>query len=206
MIITKSMQDIIRVLLNKKEIKLRDLAREADVPLGVTVKNTKALEKIKYIEKKVNIKVTNPMRLLKAWAYSASVRELDKIEFSAAERPQFVIKKVSSILSKNKIKYAFTLFSATEILAPYVTPAETHLYILENTKEKVGDIFEKESILPAQRGNVICFLVDENYFYNMQNINNFNIISKPQLYVDLFTYGGRGEDAAENLLEMIKDV
>ena len=206
MIISESMERVIRVLLNKKSMKLRELAKEANVPLGVTVKNTNALEKSKYIEKKVNIYIINPTKLLKAWSYTTSLRELGKVEFSAAERPQFVIKKIASILSKNNIKYAFTLFSAIEILSPYVTPAETHLYILEKDQERIKKLFEKESILPAQKGNVICFLADENYFYNMQNIHDFNVVSTPQLYVDLFSYGGRGEDAAQHLLEVIKNV
>lgn len=206
MLITKSMQNIIRVLLNKDNIKLRTLAKESNTPLGVTVKNTKALEKTRYIEKKVNIKVTNQSKLLKAWSYTTSIRELDSIEFTAAERPQFIIKKISSIISKNNIKHAFTLFSATEILSPYVTPAETHLYILEKDKEKINKLFEKESILPAQKGNIICLIADENYFYNTQNINNYKIISTPQLYIDLFSYSGRGGDAAENLLRVIKNV
>ena len=206
MIVSESMQRVIRVLLNKKSIKLRELAKEANVPLGVTVKNTNALEKSRYIEKKVNIHVINQSKLLKAWSYSTSIRELNKIEFSAAERPQFVIKKIANILSKNNIKYAFTLFSALEIFSPYVTPAETHVYILEKDKEKIKNLFEKESILPAQKGNVICFLVDESYFYNMQSIRDFNIVSEPQLYADLFSYGGRGEDAAQHLLEVMKNV
>ena len=206
MLISKSMEQVIRVLLNKKNVKLRELAKESNVPLSLTVKNTNALEKSKYIEKKVNIHVINQSKLLKAWAYTISIREIDKIEFSAAERPQFIIKKIANILSKNNVKYAFTLFSALEILSPYVTPAETHLYILEKDQEKIKKLFEKESILPAQKGNVICFLADENYFYNMQNIHDFNVVSTPQLYVDLFSYGGRGEDAAQHLLEVIKNV
>ncbi len=206
MLISKSMEQVIRVLLNKKNIKLRELSKESNVPLGVTVKNTNALEKSKYIEKKVNIHVINQNKLLKAWAYTTSIRELDKIEFSAAERPQFIIKKIANVLSKNNIKYAFTLFSALEILSPYVTPAETHLYILEKDQEKIKNLFKKESILPAQKGNVICFLVNDNYFYNMQNIRGFNNTSIPQLYVDLFSYGGRGEDAAQHLLEVAKNV
>ena len=206
MLITNSMQNIIRVLLNKDNIGLRVLAKEANVPLGVTVKNVKALEKTRYIEKKINIKVINTLRLLKAWSYTVSVKELKTTQFVAAERPQFVIKKISSALLKNKIKYAFTLFSATELIAPYVTPVETHVYIIESDKDKVKDSFEKTNILPAQSGNVICFLVTEDYFYNMQKVYDFNVISLPQLYVDLFSYGGRGEDAAEKILEIIKNV
>lgn len=206
MILSESMERVIRVILNKKIIKLRELAKESNTPLGVTVKNTNALEKSGYIEKKINIHILNQNKLLKAWSYVSSTKELNKIEFSAAERPQFVMKKIVNILSKKNVKYAFTLFSALEIVSPYVTPAETHLYILEKDKDKIKNLFEKESILPAQKGNIICFLADENYFYNMQTINNFNVVSEPQLYVDLFSYGGRGEDAAQHLLEVMKNV
>jgi len=200
------MQNVIRVLLNKERIKLRELSREASVPLGVTVKNTKALERTGYIEKTVYIKVTNKEKLTRAWSYAVSIDELEKIEFSVAERPQFAIKRLSGILSKIKATYAFTLFSATEIIAPYVTPAETHLYILEKDKEKVKKAFNKESILPALKGNVVCFLVDKSYFYCMKEVRGSNVVSLPQLYVDLFSYGGRGADAAENLIEVIKNV
>lgn len=207
MIINKSTQDIIRVLLNEKDkLTMRELASKASVSLGMTVKIINALESSGYTEKKRGIKVKNWEKLVKAWGHTVSIRELKKIEFSAAERPQFVIKKIASILNKNKIKYAFTLFSATEVLAPYVAPAETHLYILKEDRKKIEKLFKKENILPAEKGNVVCFLGDESYFYNSQNIRGIKIISSPQLYVDLFSYGGRGEDAAENLLEVIEDV
>ena len=137
MLISKPMERIIRVLLNKKNIKLREISKEANVSLGVTVKNTNALEKSKYMEKKVNINVINQSKLLKSWVYTTSINELDKTEFSVAERPQFIIKKIANILSKNNIKYAFTLFSALEILSLHGTSTETHLYILEKDKEKM---------------------------------------------------------------------
>ena len=69
MLISKPMERIIRVLLNKKNIKLREISKEANVSLGVTVKNTNALEKSKYMEKKVNINVINQSKLLKSWVY-----------------------------------------------------------------------------------------------------------------------------------------
>ena len=38
-----------------------------------------------------------------------------------------------------------------------------------------------------------------DYFYNYKRINGINIISLPQLYADLKSYRGRGEEAAKML-------
>ena len=203
MLISESMQKIIRVLLNKKELSLRKLSKESNVSLGLTVKITNQLKLTGYISKRAKISVRNYYKLLNAWAYSVSIKEIPTIEFNAAERPQYLIKKIANLANKNKLKYAFTLFSATEICCPYVSPNETHLYIRE--KEK-WTILEKNNIFPAQKGNIKLMVVDDSFFYNIQTINSVNIISYPQLYVDLFSYGGRGEEAAQELLKVIKGV
>ena len=203
MIISESMQRVIRVLANRKEIKLRELAKEAAVSLGIAVRLTNDLEKTGYIEKKVKIRVKNAKRLVKCWSFAVSIDELEKIEFTAAERPLYVMKKMANIADKNKLKYAFTLFSATEIVSPYVSPQITHLYILKEEEEKWKEILPKENIFPAEKGNIVCFLVDNSYFYSAKNIRGINVVSLPQLYADLFSYKGRGEEAAEQILKVI---
>ena len=145
-------------------------------------------------------------KLLKAWSYSVSIFELEKIQFVASERPQYLIKKIANIGSRNSLEYAFTLFSATEIVSPYVSPAETHLYILKEERDKWEKILPKNNIFPGEKGNVICFLADESFFYKRKKIKDKKVISLPQLYTDLFSYGGRGAEAAEKILEVIKRV
>lgn len=202
MLISKATQDIIRVLLNEnKKLKLRELAGKAKVSLGMTVRIVNALEASGHLEKRGGIRVISCEKLLKSWSYTVSIKENKKIEFLAAERPQYLIKKISDLLRKED--YAFTLFSATEIIAPYVAPNKVHLYILENEEKKISNIFIKEGIMPAEEGNIVCFSVDENHFYGNKEIRGIKIISLPQLYVDLISYGGRGEEAAEQILKLL---
>ncbi len=205
MIINKTTQDIIRVLLNEKDkkLKLRDLASKAKVSLGMAVKVVNALESCSYLEKKRGIKVINYEKLLKSWSYTVSIKENKKIEFLTAERPQYVIKKISELLRKET--YAFTLFSATEIFSPYVAPNKVHIYILKDKEKEISEIFIKEGIMPAEEGNIVCYLVDEKHFYGSQEIRGVKIISLPQLYVDLVSYGGRGEEASEQLLKLLRE-
>ena len=202
MILNKTTQDIIRVLLNEKEkLTVRDLAKKAGVSLGMTVKIVRALESCGHLEKRRGIKVVNYEKLLKAWSYTVSIKENQRMEFLAPERPQYLIKKISQLLRKEE--YAFTLFSATEIISPYVAPNKVHLYNPE--KEKIKDIFIKNGIMLAEKGNIVCYLVDENHFYGSQEVRDVKIISLPQLYTDLLSYGGRAEEAAEQILKIMRE-
>lgn len=202
MLISESMQKIIRVLLNAKDLTVRKTAKEAGVSLGISVKILNQLEKTGYLaRKRGGINARNSRKLLNAWAYAASVKELEKIEFAGAEKSQYLIKKIALAAGRSKLEYAFTLFAGTELVCPLVAPNEVHLYILESDKEKWEKILKKENIFPAEKGNIICFLADKSYFYGKIERAGMNIVSYPQLYADLFSTGGRGEEAAEELLK-----
>ncbi len=204
MIINKTTQDIIRVLLNEKDkkLKLRELATKSKVSLGMTARIANALESCGHLEKTRGIRIVNYEKLLKSWLYTVSIRENEKVEFLTAERPQYMIKKIGELLRKET--YAFTLFSATEIVAPYVAPNKVHLYILKDKEKEISEIFFGEGIMPAEEGNIICYLVDKNHFYGSMETRGLKIISLPQLYVDLASYGGRGEEAAEYILNLLR--
>ncbi len=198
MLISKSMQNIIRVILNKKIRSVRELSRESNNSLGITSKIVNQLAASDYLEKR-DFKIKNKERLLEFYSLSYSLNELKNLQFVAPERPQYIIKKIANIANKNKLEYALTLFSATEIVKPYVAPAETHLYVLKEQQKNWELILPKSNILPAQKGNVILFIVEKEYFYNCKNINGINVISLPQLYADLTAYKGRGAEAAKML-------
>lgn len=204
MIINKTTQDIIRVLLNEKDkkLKLRELATKSKVSLGMTARIANALESCGHLEKTRGIRIVNYEKLLKSWSYTVSIRENEKVEFLTAERPQYMIKKIGELLRKET--YAFTLFSATEIVAPYVAPNKVHLYILKDKEKEISEIFFGEGIMPAEEGNIICYLVGKNHFYGSMETRGLKIISLPQLYVDLVSYGGRGEEAAEYILNLLR--
>lgn len=205
MLINESMQRVIRVLLNIGDLTVRKIAREAGVSLGISVKILNQLEKTGYLaRKRGRLEVKNFKGLLNAWAYTVSTRELKKMEFMGAEKPQYLIKKLALIAKKHRLEYAFTLFAGTELVCPYVAPNEIHLYILENEKEKWERVLEKENIFPAERGNIVCFLADKSYFYGKTEARDISVVSYPQLYVDLFSLGGRGEEAAKELLKMME--
>ncbi len=202
MLLNKTTQNIIRVLLveKRRRFTLRELAKKAGVSLGMTAKIVGSLEAAGHVRKKRGVSVVSHERLLGAWSHTVSVEENEKMGFLGAERPQYLIRKISGLL-KDEF-YAFTLFSATELVAPYVAPNKVHLYILKERADAVSAILKKNGLVPAAEGNVVCYLADRSLFYGCQDIRGAKAVSLPQLYVDLVSVGGRGGEAAEEVIKI----
>ncbi len=209
MLIPEKLNTIIRVILantfsNKPDLAVPELAKEAKLTSGMAKRLLVRLEKSGYLTIKRGIKLTNPIKLMKAWGYTYSLREIERSEFISAERPQYIILKIANWARKEKMPYAFTLFSATEHVSPYVAPSTTHIYILKSDLQIWQKFFRDEKILPAEKeGNVVCLLVNEDYFNGIEDIRGAKIVSLSQLYADLMSFGGRGEEAAQELTKVI---
>ncbi len=207
MLIPEKLNTIIRILLAnafKPNLTVPELAKEAKITYAMAKRLLVRLEKSGYLTIREKIKLTNPIKLMKAWGYTYSLREIERSEFISAERPQYVLLKIANWARKEKIPYAFTLFSATEQVSPYVAPSTTHIYILKQDLQVWQKFFREEKILPAERdGDVVCLLVNEDYFKNIEEVRGTNIVSLPQLYADLMSFGGRGEEAAQELSRII---
>ncbi len=207
MLIPEKLNTIIRVLLvnsfeKKPNLQLSALAKKTKVTPAMAARLVLRLKKSGYVDMRRGIKVVDPVRLMTAWGYTYSIREIEKLEFVAAERPQYVMLKITNKARLEKLSYAFTLFSATEHVSPYVAPSDTFLYILRNDIKKWQTLFRDENMLPTEKdGNVICLVVDEDYFEGVWEVRDVMVVSIPQLYADLFSYGGRGEEAAMEVLD-----
>lgn len=210
MLIPEKLNTIIRILLanalsNKPNLSVPEIAKEAKLTYAMAKRLLVRLEKTGYVAIRGKIKLINPLRLMKAWGYTYSLRELERSEFISAERPQYIILKIANWARKEKMPYAFTLFSATEHVSPYVAPSTTHLYIQKSDIGQWQNFFRTQRILPAEKdGNVVCFLANDDYFKGIEDVRGVSIISLPQLYADLMSFGGRGEEAARELSQIIE--
>jgi len=206
MLIPEKLNSIIRILLvnsleNKPNLQLSALAKKAKITPAMAARLVLRLKRSEYVDIRRGIKVIDPTKLVIAWSYTYSIREIEKLEFVAAERPQYVMLKIANKARLERLQYAFTLFSATEHVSPYVAPSDTYLYILRKDIKEWQTLFRGENMLPTEKdGNVKCLVVDEDYFEGVWEVRDVMIVSIPQLYADLFSYGGRGEEAAMEVL------
>lgn len=209
MLIPNKLNTIIRILLannseNEPKLRLTTLANKAKITSAMAKRLVLRLERSGYVKIRGIISVIDTKKLMRAWAYCYSIHELEKVTFVAAERPQYVMLKIANKTRIRKLSYAFTLFSATEHISPYVAPSDTYLYIHKKDVKEWTSLFRGENILPAEKGgNVILLPVDEDYFEGVWTVRDMSVVSLPQLYADLFSYGGRGEEAAAELIMRI---
>ncbi len=208
MLISENMQKIIRVLVNlDNPISVRELSKLSKSSLGITSKIVNQLQETGYIVKtKGKLRVTNKEMLVRAWGYTVSISEIPKVSFISAEKPKYVVEKINNISGKSSLKYAFTLLSATELVNPYLYPDNVDLYINKNDLKEWEKLLVDQRIYPAEKGNVTLYLVDESYFFDARKIDKFFVISLPQLFVDLFSKGGRYVESAEKIMEVMKNV
>jgi hypothetical protein len=197
---------ILRVMLcdPKKKWQVQELAEKANVSLGGTYKVKERLLNLEYArEENRRILLNNPEGLLSKWAENYSFRKnADKNCYFSAE-PKEIEKSIAEKCATNKIGYAFTLFSGASLIAPFARYSKVYVYV----KEQINELMNYLGFKQVESGANIVLLspYDEGVFYNTQDIDGIKVVSNIQLYLDLVSYKGRGEESAEFLLrEKIK--
>jgi len=194
---------VVRVLLvnPKQEWSILGLSKEAQTGYGHTYRVVKTLLRMGLCRKTEGnrVAVASAGELLTRWATYYDFAFLNKMNayYSLDEDLDEFVRKLSAV-DERDLRYALTLQAGGALVAPYVRPANVHLYV---EPETVG---EWQKLLGLQLtelgGNV--FLVepyDEGVFYEAQRLKEICVVSNVQLYVDLYNYPARGREAAEHL-------
>jgi hypothetical protein len=203
---------IVRVLLTdpRRTWVLRGLAEEAQVSLGLTFYVTSALIQMGFgnRDEKNRFILTDANRLIRQWAASHNYLYLNKFSEYYTFDTEFdaFVSRFGKLPSPIKSKYALTLHAAAWLIAPYVKPTDFHIYVHPDTsKEHLAALVRTLEISPVEKsGNAkLVTPYDEGVFYCSRLIDGVRIASPVQIYVDLFNHPGRGEEAAQKLLERI---
>ena len=187
---------------------LRELAKEAQVSLGMTYYVTSSLFQMGYASRDESnrLNLTDPYRLIRQWAASYNYLFLNKFSEYYTFDTEFetFLSRFTELPEQVRDRYALTLHAAAWIIAPYVRPTDFHIYIHPDIgRKELPALAESLGISPIERsGNVkLVTPYDEGVFYGSKVVDGVRVVSPVQLYVDLFNHPGRGEEAAEKLLE-----
>jgi hypothetical protein len=196
---------VLRVLLVNfdRDWSERELALEAKVSSGLIHYVCTTLIDLGTAarDKRNRIVLVDPVRLLRRWAayyqYDRANQFLDYFTFEK-EVDQF-LKKLSTL----NFRYSLSGLAAAWLVAPYVRPIDVHLYVPSSTS--AAALAEKLELNPTPQGGNVKFVVpyDEGVFYGVHQITGLNVVSNVQLYVDLYNFPARGEEAASHLLEAL---
>lgn len=183
--------------------------REACTPnvsLGLVNKVVRYLKDQAYLtdaESGRGFKMHDPLGLLKEWSQHYRFDQHLRHDYFTLLKPSAVYKRLSESLSKKEAQYALSVFSAAAEQAAHVRgELRLWLYIEGRILELFEEIAEVKSVTSG--ANIVVLIPqDTGVFSGKQSSPSLQIAcTHPvQTYIDLKKAGGRGEEAAEALLE-----
>jgi len=192
---------LIRCLLSdpKRTWTLSGLSRETGVSIGLIHRVAVALEDNLFAEKKPGgLQLEDPARLLEAWREECQRRARKwgrcVVRTGSVED---CMKKLKAAALQNGVRYALSGPSGASLISAYLNPNLVHVYV-DVLKSEFLDELNAYPI--TSEGNFLIRVVEqENEFIGSREVKGLYIVSDLQLYLDLWSMGGRGQEAAEEL-------
>jgi hypothetical protein len=192
---------VLRVLLSNpgRIWKIQDLADEARVSLGQVANVKKLLLDRESIADGFSLR--EPWKLLEEWANVYTYRKNEVSNFYSLKSIPEIESDLAKTCGEKGIEFALTGFSGAARFAPAVRYNRVMAYVSTISEDLVSFLDLKE--VPSGANVMLLGPYDEGVFYGTQVMDDIRIVSPVQIYLDLKSYKGRGEEAAEVLLREI---
>jgi len=195
---------IIRVILNnpRKNWKMQDLAREAEVSLGQAANVKKLLDSRELIEKtEEGFTLREPFSLLSEWSQNYVFRKNRTRDFYSLKTIPDIEAEITEACERNKITYALTGFSGAARFTSAVRYQRVMAFV-DAEEDQLLKLFEVKEV--SSGANVTLLMpYDAGVYYGVTTKEGSRVVSPVQLYLDLIGFKGRGEEAANALLEEV---
>lgn len=196
---------ILRVLLVNpidKIWKVKELCKESDVSIGLVSNVKKLLDEREWIEDhEVGFSLSDPGALLREWSENYSYRKNRVRDFYSLQEISEIESRIAEACSESDIEYALTGFSGAARMAPAVRYQRVMSYV----RGSVDRLSRRLELKEVRSGANISLLepYDDGVLYGSAKVNDVQVASPIQVYLDIKGFRGRGEEAAEALLEQV---
>jgi len=186
----------------------RDLQLHArpNVSIGLVNKVVRHLHDQAFIENLPDggFKLRAPLELLTAWRGAYRFDRHQRRSYFTALQGRRLTEALAGLESLTGGHAVYAAFSAADIQAPHVRQPKTWLYVGSEWEDKFCE--EAEAKLVDSGENLVVLIPEDNGVFYLQEDGTtgeqrLSCTNPVQTYVDLFHCGGRGEEAAEALLE-----
>jgi hypothetical protein len=174
--------------------------------LGLVNKVVRHLREEAFIEELPDggFRLRDPLKLLFAWRDAYRFDRHDRRSYFTLLSGRKLRDALANVGSQTGGFAVYAAFSAAEFQAPHVRQPKTWLYLREQGVAKFEELDEAK---PVDSGENMVVLIpdDEGVFYlgdgSVMGDNRMGCTNPVQTYVDLWHSGGRGQEAAEAVLE-----
>jgi len=202
---------VLRVLLThpSKPWLIQALAEEAKVSVGQVFKVKELLREKAWLAEtnwgaQRGVQLSKPIELLTDWAEHYRFSKHQDAQFYTLSNIDAFGQALSMECQRRKIPCAFTSFAAAARYAPYATYRRTTAYVHHELAE-VQELLKLPplQLAPVETGADVILLspYDDGVFYGARQEQDMSLASPLQTYLDLQSAGGRGIEAAEELLQ-----
>ncbi|MGD8750929.1 MAG: type IV toxin-antitoxin system AbiEi family antitoxin [Anaerolineales bacterium] len=195
---------ILRVLLlsGPREWKVEALANEAEVSLGQVSNVKKLLEDREWIDAQtIGFSLIEPFAMLEEWSENYNFRRNQARDYySMLSIPEFE-ERLGKICESENVPYGLSGFSGAARLAPAVRYQRAMVYV----QAEYQKLTQPLGLKPVTSGANVTLLqpYDEGVFYGSQDRGGTQVVSSVQVYLDLKNIRGRGEEAAQAILDQV---
>jgi len=203
---------IVRVLLagGRRSWGIRELAREAGVAVGWASDIVNVLGERYYVSRDEvgDVLLEDPVLILADWSHFYSYRKNRLVSFLAASKDSAAILD-DLIVSLENLRlsnsYALSLLAAINQLFGYVRSEQIHLYVAAESFEQAVRALQSRLRLHrvAVGGNIHLMrpYYRNSVMFGAQSVENVQLVSDVQLYLDVQEFPVRGKEAAELLVK-----
>ena len=197
---------IARVLLGSPQRgwQVQELADEAQVSLGLVAKVKRAILEQAFVEERDRrLHLRDPQGLLEAWA-TAYESSGERVAVYVMQKAGEAERRIARWCAEKAVRLALTDLAGAWRLAPTVRYHQSTVYL--ESKDDANVVNNLVQHLGAKRvdsGANLVLLVPKDPFvlYQSRKIDDIDVASPVQLYLDLRKQPGRGEEAAQEILK-----
>lgn len=192
---------LLRVLLNdpKRTWQVQQLSRAADVSIGLASRVKQALEEREWVASTPDgIKLVQPETLLMAWSDVYSYKQNQVAEYYTLDPIPEAEMAIATWCRESAVPYALTGFSGARLSSPRVQYNRASLYVSAGT----GSVAAGTGLKRVESGGNVLLLTpyDDGVFAVARSMYDMQTVSPVQLFLDVKSMPGRGEEAAEEIL------
>ena len=146
---------------------------------------------LKRLEKKNLIKENQILDIPELFNYWLEINEYPLYR-------EYNIQNPLDLLKKTSLKYALTTYYAESLIQNYLFPSRVEIYIEDKEAIAWHKLLTENGLVG--KGNFRLFLEDNHIFYHNIKKEGINIVSIPQLILDLLREKGVAEEAGKMLM------
>ena len=119
------------------------------------------------------------------------------------EHRDYMVKKPLSLLAASNMQHATTTYLAESMVQDYLFTSRIDVYVRQEDVGRWHETIVEDGLVGG--GNFRLLFGDDHVFYKSFSVEGVTVASLPQIAADLYDVGGACAEAANMLVERVKD-